>query len=425
MKRLFFILVIVLLIIASTVFAQGEAIRDAISNTRVDINEMLQQGELSVEVDDLLVNEVFSVNRSWIVFDSFNGHVRFEDGQYRLTGNRSGRTWGQNIALHTDVVIQVDARLLEGNNSVGYGIMCRANPANNQDGYHFQVRGQGEGAISKIEDGDTTDLYRWNFSRHVNRGLDVINSLTVVCVDDYLALYINGALFAEERDSTFTQGVTGVTAAASERRTDIEASFDNLRIWSVVGDDSLVDDSRPTSVRGLATDPDALLPALNRILEQGEETITIIGADDIYTFDDDESDWFTSDFREGGLTIEDGAYRLRNDGSDPDFRLLLSDNAVRHNDVVIQATIENLTNNIDANAGVGCRANPNADFLTGYVFWIGADGFFTILYGDGEDLDTLVNFRQTDAINIGQATNEVTIVCRGDYLAFYINGAIG
>ena len=74
----------------------------------------------------------------------------------------------------------------------------------------------------------------------------------------------------------------------------------------------------------------------------------------------------------------------------------------------------------------GVSTAPLAEFEpangNGYLFLIQGTGSFAIMRASGRDVQPLVNWTASDAINRGQARNELRAVCVGDYLAFYING---
>jgi hypothetical protein len=57
----------------------------------------------------------------------------------------------------------------------------------------------------------------------------------------------------------------------------------------------------------------------------------------------------------------------------------------------------------------------------GYLFLVQGSGSFGIFRASGRALTPLVDWRASDAINAGAATNNLRAVCVGNYLAFYIN----
>jgi hypothetical protein len=422
-KRLFLIPVLLFIVsIIPLTFAQGESVSSTIPTLRDGVNHMLQQGMVSVEVGALQTNTIFLEAGGWDVFEGEEAYLRVDEGVYELYAPAPGMMWGRSQSVHQDVVLQVQAESISGDENVGYGLMCRASTNDsNYDGYHFWVSADGFASIFKVVDDDVEDLVEFRRAFSVRRG-DGINTLTVVCVGDYLAFYVNQQIVAEVHDDSFTQGLAGVSGSSFFESSDIHIRYDDFRVWSV-GDASTTEPDRPTSIRNLATDPEVLRPELNRLLEQGSETVVATELVTNETFDADNGDWVLHDLDAGSITIADGVYRITNDGSEEDFSVLSGRNSTSHTDVVIQATTRNLSNNVDSYAGVACRAQ-DTDIYTGYVFWVGSDGYYTILYWTEDDFEELAPFAYSDAINIGATENEITVVCSGEYLALFVNGEL-
>lgn len=97
------------------------------------------------------------------------------------------------------------------------------------DGYLFLVQGSGSYGIFRARGRSLTPLVDWTASDVVNPALEM-NTLRVVCVGDYLALYVNGQLLAQTTDSTYTEGQVGMVASASNRL-GARVQFDNLTVY--------------------------------------------------------------------------------------------------------------------------------------------------------------------------------------------------
>ncbi|NDJ85850.1 MAG: hypothetical protein GYB66_08195 [Chloroflexi bacterium] len=69
--------------------------------------------------------------------------------------------------------------------------------------------------------------------------------------------------------------------------------------------------------------------------------------------------------------------------------------------------------------GVMCRVDTSGQ---GYAFLISGDGFWALARATGRNLDFLENWQETDAINTGRESNEISVRCVEDYLALYVNG---
>jgi hypothetical protein len=108
--------------------------------------------------------------------------------------------------------------------------MCRAAPANNGDGYYFMISGDGMYTLRRGSQDQVGALIEWTYSDAIQQHTS-INRIRSVCIDDYLALYINGQFVAETHDSYFIRGYTGLTAAVPEGG-EVDVTFDQLKIWS-------------------------------------------------------------------------------------------------------------------------------------------------------------------------------------------------
>ena len=117
--------------------------------------------------------------------------------------------------------------------------------------------------------------------------------------------------------------------------------------------------------------------------------------------------------------VEDGVYRAF--APEGGWIWGLDVNGATHTDVVIEVETEQLSSYNNNGYGVLCRADVsnNGD---GYYFAISGDGFYLIGRGNGDSIDSLVEWTQSDKINQGQARNTIRAVCMGDYLALYVNG---
>lgn len=183
---------------------------------------------------EVLLNETFDSEDAWENYQDSTRNIFVANGVYNVTLTGVGNyIWGLNATEHTDVVIEATARQLSTTDNNGYGLMCRANPSNNGEGYYFFVSGDGFYSIQKAQGSSTpAALVNWTNSNAINQGQGV-NNIRVVCLGDYLALYVNGNFLTETRDSSFTSGYAGITGAQFEAG-DLNITFDNLNIYTPV-----------------------------------------------------------------------------------------------------------------------------------------------------------------------------------------------
>ncbi len=180
------------------------------------------------ETGDVLLTESFDEAAAWETYVADGVDFQVVDGVYRVQTGDEGYIWGLNDAEHDNVVIEVTANQASSFENNAYGIMCRADTSNNGDGYYFLISGDGYYAISKGEGDDVNDIVEWTTSSAINQG-QASNTIRAVCIDNYLALYVNGKFVTDTEDSDYASGYAGFAATAFDGgSTDI--TFDNLTI---------------------------------------------------------------------------------------------------------------------------------------------------------------------------------------------------
>jgi hypothetical protein len=181
--------------------------------------------------EDVLVEEDFTQVFDWDEAASGGVVIGAADGAYRMQSNTSQYVRAVGGRPQGDVVIEVSALQLSSERTNAYGVMCRASPNDGESrGYYFFIGGDGTYSIRRGLGGSVDALVNWSRSSAIHRG-SAANSLRVICVEDYLALYVNDEFVAEVHDNTFATGYIGFALATSEGTT-IEVAFDDLTIWS-------------------------------------------------------------------------------------------------------------------------------------------------------------------------------------------------
>jgi hypothetical protein len=191
------------------------------------------QPQQGIYVDEVIETVAFDSPYDWEQYrDPERGiTLGVQDGGYFAEiGDQGGIMWGLNLNAHTDIALQVDAQPLSDYEDNAYGVMCRAAPTNNGDGYYFLISSDGYFTIRVRAVDQINDLIAWTQTSAVQQGRS-INRIRAVCVEDYLALYVNGQFVAETRDDRYSTGNAGLVAAVPQGGT-VRARFDNLTIWS-------------------------------------------------------------------------------------------------------------------------------------------------------------------------------------------------
>jgi hypothetical protein len=157
---------------------------------------------------------------------------RVVDGVYRMEARDGGFMWALSDDLYEDVIIEVETEQFSDFEDNAYGLMCRATPDAIGDGYYFFISADGYYTIRRGAGSEVDALVQWTAHEAIQQGR-ALNRLRAVCVEDYLALYVNNVLVSEVRDSRYGSGAVGMTVALpAEGDNEIVIAFDNLRIFA-------------------------------------------------------------------------------------------------------------------------------------------------------------------------------------------------
>ncbi len=156
--------------------------------------------------------------------------------------------------------------------------------------------------------------------------------------------------------------------------------------------------------------------ALTSLLAEGAQEISV--GDLLLEKDFSEDDtWEVYKDKDTSLRTIDGVYRMTLQGDLYTWGL----NEQEHSDAIIEVETSQLSEILNNHYGVICRADPDG---SGYYFFISGDGYYSIYKGVENQIDEIVEWTFTDAINQGQENNSIVAVCVDDYLALYANGVL-
>jgi len=85
----------------------------------------------------------------------------------------------------------------------------------------------------------------------------------------------------------------------------------------------------------------------------------------------------------------------------------------------VEATQKVAPTNDNNSYGVVCRFNRKP--YGAYFFLISGDGYYAILKIDDGKITPLVNWTESDAINQGDETNHLRVICKTSLLALIVN----
>ncbi|GAB4519462.1 MAG: hypothetical protein OHK0046_28340 [Anaerolineae bacterium] len=178
---------------------------------------------------EVLLRETFDTRViGWDAATQGNVMIGAADGAYRMQADVRDYVRGFYTATYDNVVIDVIGVQLSAENNNAYGVVCRAAPGDTGNGYYFLIGGDGSYSIREGAQGEIRPLVHWDKTDAVHRG-SAENRIRAVCIEDYLALYVNDQFVADIRDDTYQRGRIGFAVAAASGTT-IEAAFDDLII---------------------------------------------------------------------------------------------------------------------------------------------------------------------------------------------------
>lgn len=191
-----------------------------------------EQAVLNLEFDDPAEFETGTFDGDASLF--------IENGQYMIrTSNPNGASylWGTNdTTLLKNVVIETQAISDGGEQDNWFGVMCRVDDTNS--GYAFLTSADGFWSIAKADGQRGLEfLEAWQESSEIRKG-DESNTIQAYCVDNYLALYVNGKFVGDHTDNSFNGvGAVGLLAGGAEGN-QVEVRFENLVVQAAAFENS-------------------------------------------------------------------------------------------------------------------------------------------------------------------------------------------
>jgi hypothetical protein len=190
---------------------------------------LLEEGEAEIDLGDLLLADNFEDDSQWPVVETNNGIMEVRGGLLRAFTEGDGANplviFGETS--FTNAVLEVDTSFVEGAEDNAFSLICRGSAADSQRGYYFMISSDGFYRVAVSDGEEFRFIEEWDRSLTINLAGD--NHLTLVCVDDYFAFYVNDTLLSEFYDSLYTEGNVGMMVFSYEGSTEV--SFDNLFVW--------------------------------------------------------------------------------------------------------------------------------------------------------------------------------------------------
>lgn len=195
-----------------------------------DITDMLEDGDVEITLEDVLLIESWDDIGEWDELDGDDYSSEVDDERYIMQEDAGLLAWGSNRTEHDDVVMTVEIERLSDGETSAFGMMCRVDPDNLSDGYSFIIASDGAYSVGYWNEDGYNPLLSNDFESSSDIDNDESYEMTIVCVGEYLALYVDGELIDEVEDDTFDEGYAGMAAISFDDE-GIEVAFDNLVIW--------------------------------------------------------------------------------------------------------------------------------------------------------------------------------------------------
>lgn len=248
----------------------------------------------AVPEDEIEVDETVSYSIDFETANEFEtgdfgevGSLSIQDGRYLVQSNNVGGPsylWGSSLWSDEDttypqlknVVVDVDGTTTAGLDDNWYGVVCRLDDGGS--GYAFLISADGFWSIARADGSSLFHVEEWRQSDAINTGRDVANHIRAFCLNDYLALYVNGEFMGDYTDDDDRRAIdqvggVGLLAGGPGDETVVVA-FDNLTVASAQLEDApntpvpATPTPQPTAtIQALETLPPLDIPSLEDATE--------------------------------------------------------------------------------------------------------------------------------------------------------------
>ena len=184
--------------------------------------------EAQYRTGDVLLQQTFEDAPTWDNLARDAVSVGTRAGAYRMVANVNSYVRGfERVEQFDNVVIEFETNQYTQERNNAYGVICRGSTDPlGTNGYYFLIAADGSYSIRIGQYREVNGLVKWRSHQAINEGLSR-NRIRVICIDDYLALYVNDTFIADVRDDTYSRGYLGFVVT-TEATTEIEIAFDNL-----------------------------------------------------------------------------------------------------------------------------------------------------------------------------------------------------
>lgn len=178
----------------------------------------------------LFYDDFSDTGSGWRQWSSPEAVIHYQNGALAFLINQPNYDyWSLLGKNYTDVILAVEAELINGPTDNDFGLICRFQDEYNF--YAFLISSDGYGGIVKVKDGLYQVLSSPNgleFGTMIAQSY-ARNQLRADCVGSRLTLFVNQQKFAEVEDTDFSMGDVGLVVGAYQTP-GVEVHFDNFYV---------------------------------------------------------------------------------------------------------------------------------------------------------------------------------------------------
>ena len=205
--------------------AQPTLVPSPTAESAAPTEEPLSSQDALPERGEILLEDDFSTpGNAWYTGEEDGNSISNLGGIMEFTLTKaSWLIWTESMAVSaSDVVVEVDALLWDGDPTNNYGVMCRYIDADNY--YSLTIANDGYVEILKYVGGESELLYG---EMHLAAFDANLNHIAASCIGETLSLYVNGEFIVSVEDSSLDSGDVGLIVGTYDVP-PVTVRFDNF-----------------------------------------------------------------------------------------------------------------------------------------------------------------------------------------------------
>ena len=176
----------------------------------------------------IIYQDDFSDTKGDWAWEDSDGKVAYISGELHMQVSQPEFfIWSVSGQSFTDVILDVDTRVVTAAGDADFGLICRYQDSDNF--YGLEISEDGYYAVWKMIAGELYSLVDWQYSSIISSGATA--HLSAACVGNTLALMVDGEILVDIKDGDLSSGDAGMVVGTWEAF-PITVSFDNFMVRS-------------------------------------------------------------------------------------------------------------------------------------------------------------------------------------------------